>query len=111
MSIGSLSFGSVGAATPLAQSKGSDVDRSQQESAAQEGQLQNDLKAEQAAGIGQTDGDEHEIEERDADGRRPWELARKRKKPPLAQAPTAPEEAPHSRDATGQCGNALDVTG
>ena len=111
MSIGSLGFSGVGAATPLAQSKGADVDRAQHDSTAQEGQLQNDLKAEQAAGVGQTDGDEHETEERDADGRRPWELPRKKKTISFEESSAAVEKASPSRDATGQCGNALDLTG
>jgi hypothetical protein len=108
MSVGPLSFAGSAAATPLAQSKGSDVDRAEQETAAQQREFQHELKAEQAAGIGQTDGEEHETEDRDADGRRLWELPAKK---PAVTEETAKAEELHSRDVTGQCGNQLDLTG
>ncbi|HZZ28761.1 MAG TPA: hypothetical protein VFE46_12230 [Pirellulales bacterium] len=112
MSIGSLGFAGIGAATPLAQAKGTDTDREAQETTAQQTQQQTDLQAEQAAGIGQTDGDEHETEERDADGRRPWELPAKKKNAAKAAETALPSLPPvPSRDATGQCGNTLDLTG
>lgn len=109
MSIGPLSFAGSAAATPLAQSKGSDVDRAEQETAAQQREFQHDLKAEEAAGIGQTDGEEHETEDRDADGRRLWELPAK-KAVGKTEAENA-DDANGSRDATGECGNQLDLTG
>ena len=110
MSIGSLGFAGIGASTPLAQAKGTDADREAQETTSQETQQQTDAQAEQAAGVGQTDGEEHETAERDADGRRLWELPAKKKAAAKAAAPVL-EESPHSRDASGQCGNALDLTG
>ncbi len=111
MSVGPLSFVASGAATPLAQSKGSDVDRAEQETSAQERQFQHELKAEQAAGIGETDGEEHETEDRDADGRRPWELPPKKGEPKAETDAASTDEPMHSRDATGACGNQLDLTG
>jgi hypothetical protein len=111
MSIGSLGFAGIGAATPLAQSKGADTDRAAQETTIQQTQTQSDLQAEQAAGVGQTDGDQHETEDRDADGRRPWELPAKKKNPPVPAAAPPDDPLPSSRDATGQCGNGLDLTG
>jgi hypothetical protein len=110
MSIGSLGFAGIGAATPLAQTKGTDADREAQESTAKEMQQQTDAQAEQAAGVGQTDGDEHETADRDADGRRLWELPAKKKAVAKATASVV-EESTHSRDASGQCGNELDLTG
>jgi hypothetical protein len=110
MSIGSLGFGAIGAGVPLAQTKGSDVDRAEVESSAQQRQVDHELKAEQAAGIGQADGEEHETEDRDADGRRLWERMGK-KKPADEPAASPIEEAPHSRDATGQRGIELDLLG
>jgi len=87
------------------------TDRAAQETTAQQTQQQSDYQAEQAAGIGQTDGEQHETEDRDADGRRPWELPPKTK-PPVAAEPTSSDQSePHSRDATGQCGNSLDLLG
>jgi hypothetical protein len=108
MSVGPLSFASLGAGTPLAQAKGSDSDRIEQESSAAQGKFHNDLKAEEAAGIGQTDGEDHETEDRDADGRRLWEL-------PPKKAETTAEgiagETEHVRDPHGALGNELDLIG
>ena len=75
MSIGPLSgiAGSV-AGTSLAQTRGSEIDRAQQESAARELRARSEQKAETAAGVGQADGDNHQTAERDADGRRLWEF-------------------------------------
>lgn len=97
------------AGTSLAQSKGSDVDRTQQDSAAQQRRVQTDQKAESAAGIGETDGEDHAAGERDADGRRLWE-----------QMPGGSENGPGqdndpgrhgSKDPTGQSGSLLDLSG
>jgi hypothetical protein len=111
MSVGPLGFFSSIAATPLPQSKGSDADRTAQETAGQTAQASNAAKAENAAGIGQTDGEEHGAAERDADGRRLWEKSPDKKHPvvlsPEATAPTAMQ----SKDATGESGTQLDLTG
>jgi hypothetical protein len=111
MSIGSLGIAGIGVGMPLSQAKGTDADRTVQETTAQKGEAQSDLRAEQAAGVGQTDGDEHEIEEREADGRLPWQWpAANRDRTAQGAAPNQPP-LPSSRDATGQCGNMLDLTG
>jgi hypothetical protein len=111
MSVGPMGFFGSIAATPLAQSQGSDVDRAAQDSAGQSRQASNEAKAENAAGIGQTDGEEHAAAERDADGRRLWEKPPGKKDP--AGAPPAPAAVPPplSKDASGQSGNQLDLTG
>jgi hypothetical protein len=67
-------------------------------------------QAEQAAGIGHAEGDS-EATDRDADGRRPWEL-NSRPQPTAAKA--GPAENPTSalsKDPTGQRGNELDLSG
>lgn len=116
MSVGPMGFFGSIAATPLSQSKGSDVDRAAQESNGQSGQASNAAKAESAAGIGATDGEEHGAAERDADGRRIWEKSPGKKKP-TADLPAAPPADPDgtppplSKDATGESGNQLDLTG
>ena len=101
MSIGPMSSiaGSV-AGTSLAQTRGSDIDRAQQESAARELRDRSDEKAEMAAGIGQADGDNHQTAERDADGRRLWEFPRRQAagdaghdEPPRPRAKTPPARA------------------
>ena len=58
---------------------------------------QYEQKATAAAGVGETDGEEHQTGERDAaDGRRPWEF------PPVKpKNPDDPAKSPHSRDASG----------
>jgi hypothetical protein len=112
MSLGPLGAVAASAAgSPLAQTKGSDVERAQQETSNQARQVQANLKAENAAGIGEADGEDHETAERDADGRRLWEG------PPQGPAADQAEEAPaapdarRSKDPTGHCGNLLDLTG
>ncbi len=108
MSIGPMGgIGASAAGSPLAQTKGSEVDRAQHDTSSQQRRVQNEKKAESAAGIGETDGEDHETSERDADGRRLWEKTGKNS--------TAGEEDPaeqrHSKDASGQWGNLLDLSG
>ncbi len=110
MSMGALG-GIVGSAAgaPLSQTAGSETERAQKDSAAQHRQIDANQKAEQAAGIGQTEQDQ-ESSDRDADGRRLWEG------PANSAKDAKNEEAPdallrQSKDATGQSGTQLDVTG
>ena len=112
MSLGPLGgIAGSAAGSPLAQTKSSDVERAQQDTGNQQRRVQTDQKAEDAAGIGETDGEDHETAERDADGRRLWE------EPAPGSAPDAPEEDAsrpvdrRSKDTTGQAGNLLDLTG
>jgi hypothetical protein len=128
MSIGPMGFFSVIAATslqtsalaaPLAQTQGSDVDRVATEVAEQATESDGDTKAETAAGVGQTDGEEHSANDRDADGRRLWE-----KPLGLAEDGASTDEESDgkseestagvehaSKDATGESGNQLDLMG
>ena len=112
MSVGPLGgLPASAAGSPLAQSKGSDVERTEQDAAGQQRRVQTDQKAENAAGIGEADGEDHETAERDADGRRLWEA------PPEGPAADEVEEGPAglehrlSKDATGQAGNLVDLSG
>jgi hypothetical protein len=106
MSIGSLG-GILGSAagTPLAQAKGSDVDRAGQEATAQARAAAADKAAENAAGIGET-AEDQQASERDADGRRLWETDERKKQEEAAQQPPR-----QSKDASGQSGNGLDLSG
>lgn len=109
MSVGPLvSIAASMAGTPLAQSRGSDVERSSQDGVRVERQVAGELTAELAAGIGATD-QEHEASERDADGRRMWEATSKQK--PETHADTNETSERKARDATGQCGTQLDLSG
>ncbi len=116
MSIGPMGFFSSIAATPMAESQGSDVDLAVQEASVQAHEISQNIKAENAAGVGQTDGEEHETADRDADGRRLMEkpLAKKKRiarQPESASDATAAEEPHLSRDASGASGNELDLSG
>ncbi len=108
-----MDFFSSIAATPLAQTQGSDVDRAALETAGQARQVANDLKAENAAGVGQTDGEEHQSSDRDADGHRLWENTpgKPAKHASAAADQSPPAVPPASKDPTGQSGNQLDLTG
>ncbi len=112
MSVGPMGFFGSIAATPLSQSRGSDVERASQESTGQSAQTASETKAENAAGIGAADGEEHGAAERDADGRRIWEKApnKKRTAAPAADVPAEPPSA-LSKDPSGTSGNQLDLTG
>ena len=110
MSVGPLGgIAGSAAGSPLAQTQGSDVERAGQDTSNQQRRIQNEQKAESAAGIGETDGEDHETAQRDADGRRLWE------EPPGTRETTEAGEdaaAPRqSKDASGQSGNRLDLTG
>ena len=111
MSVGPMGMVGSTAGAPLAQSQGSDVDRAQQDTASQARQTQMSETAEQAAGVGHTEQDE-EATDRDADGRRPWELG----PTPLAGALDEGEPAPDvascpSKDPSGLTGSQLDLQG
>jgi hypothetical protein len=113
MSIGLLSnIGGSVAGTSLAQVRGSDVDRSQQDQSTSQLRAQGAEKAELAAGVGQTDGDDHQTADRDADGRQVWQLRRGAPAPQNGQ-PEDEAGPPEGRvkDPTGQSGNMLDLSG
>lgn len=99
------------AGSPLAQTKGPDTEMAQQEQARAERRAQSNQRAENAAGVGEADGEDHQTAERDADGRRLWEEnpAGGHKETPQQQG--RPGDPPRSRDASGQRGNLLDLSG
>ena len=109
MSVGP--FGGVtgaAAGTPLSQSSGSDVDRTRQDAVSQQRKAQAAEKADDAAGIAKTDGEDKESHDRDADGRRLWEKQPEGEEPAAEDEPESPRK---SRDATGMSGNQLDLSG
>jgi len=109
MSIGPLSSiaGSV-AGTSLAQTRGSEIDRAQQENGARELLARSEEKAELAAGVGQADGENHQTAERDADGRRLWEFSRRKIE---EDADNDESRRQRSKDPTGESGGLLDLSG
>lgn len=105
MSIGPLGHVTASAAgSPLAQTKG-DANQAKHAADVQQRRAAVDQKAESAAGIGETDGEDHETEERDADGRRVLEIPSREKKEQEDDQPQA------SKDATGELGRLLDLSG
>ena len=110
MSIGPLGLVSSIATTPLSLAKGSEVQRAQQDAAAQAREAQSGERAEAAGGLGEAEG-EKEVNERDADGRRLWERALAPNKPPNDLDQNSAEPPPASKDPTGQAGRNLDLSG
>jgi hypothetical protein len=102
--LGGVNFSAAG--VPLAQTKGSDADRAAQDVGSQQRNVVFEQKAEAAAGIGETDGEDHQTGERDADGRRPWQLPPEKKNPADDSS-----NRPQCRDTTGESGNLLDLSG
>jgi hypothetical protein len=84
----------------------SDLPRAQIEAAARKRQQALDLKAEQAAGVGQPDDDEFKAEDRQADGRLPWQV------PESAAGPSEATESNANQipDAVNGRGLNLDLT-
>jgi len=106
MSVGPTGFIGSFAGTPLSQSKGSDVERARAERANQQRNVASESQAEKAAGIGATDEDQAAAD-RDADGRKLWEVE---ENAPQQQSDAAEEApTPQSRDASGQSGSHLDL--
>lgn len=110
MSIGPTG-GIVGSAAgaPLSQTKGSDAERTVEETAQQLRRDKSNESSEKAAGIGKTDEDQ-EVSDRDADGRRIWEIDEKAKHEEHEDE-EEPQANRQSRDASGDSGNALDLSG
>jgi hypothetical protein len=97
------------AGAPLSQTAGSETERVQKDALHQQRQSDSSQQAEGAAGIGQTDEDQ-QSSERDADGRRFWEAPATRQSKE-ANKETTETVVRQSRDASGQSGTQLDLTG
>lgn len=102
MSIGPLGFVGSAAAAPQAQ-RASDTEQARAADAEQSRAAASEERADSAAGVGQM-AEDQEVSERDADGRRPWEQTEREKKR------QTPDPAP-SKDASGERGKTLDLTG
>jgi hypothetical protein len=86
----------------------SDLSRAQIEAAARKRQHALDLKAEQAAGVGQPDEDEFKAEDRQPDGRLPWQAPEE----PLERTSGEPlAQTSASDDPSGRRGTNLDISG
>ena len=108
MSVGSTGIVGSLAGGQLQQSQGADAETVQHAARDQARRAQSARNAEAASGVGETEQD-HETEERDADGRRLWEKQTKDAKvePPVADpVPPAP-----AKDPSGERGSQLDLLG
>ena len=103
MSVGPLGNVAGLGGAPLAQSRAAET-AGQQEAAAAERTDRSTQRAAQAGGIHAADA-ENETHERDADGRRPWEL------PGSPQSEKEPQPFARPRDPSGAAGQHLDLTG
>lgn len=104
MSIGptGIPVGAVG--TPLAQTAGLEADRVAHQLNIMRRRVYHGRKAEAAAGVAEPDGEDHELADRDANGRQPVDV------PPEREA-NASASSPKSKDHRCECGNLLDLTG
>ena len=110
MSTGALgAIGSV-ATGQLQQTRSAEADRATQEVSNQTRHAESNRRANDAAGIGETQR-EGETSERDADGRRLWERSEKPKQnapeDPSAESATTSQ----SKDPSGIAGNQIDLSG
>jgi hypothetical protein len=83
----------------------SDLSRTQIEAAARKRQQALDSHAEQAAGVGQPDDDEFKAEDRQPDGRQPWQFPES-----AAGQSDVAEDANQIPDAISGRGTNLDLT-
>jgi len=110
MSMGPLGIAGSIAGSPLAQTAGTDRDRSAQDVASQSRQVKASEKAEAAEGIGQTEEDT-ETSDRDADGRRLWENMDNGNSDQAAEEESVDATAHRTKDHTGLTGNQIDLSG
>lgn len=109
MSIGSLGIVGGLAASPLSQ-RAAETDRAERDTADKARQLKGEVKAEQAAGIGQTEEDSR-ASDRDADGRRPWEFPAGLQSELSGETPVDSAADSRAKDPTGETGGQLDLVG
>lgn len=111
MNIGpAVSVSSSAAGAPLSQTAGAESERAQKDAAAQARRSDADVKAADAAGIGQTEEDQ-QTSERDADGRRLWEDPTQEGTAEGNEAGDAGARQRLAKDPSGASGNTLDLTG
>lgn len=112
-----MSVGPIGgvlssaAGAPLSQTAGSEAERAKAEGASQARTRDAAEQAERSSGVGQTQEDQG-ASDRDADGRRMWELPQEGGGADDQNDPSNTTAASkRAKDATGAAGNSLDLTG
>ena len=96
------------AGAPLAQTKGSEIERAQQDAQVQQRQANSQARTADAAGVAAANGDDIQANDRDADGRRFWERPGPTQAVDEAVEPAVPHQ---SKDPHGESGSQLDLTG
>ncbi len=110
MSVGPMGgIAGSAAGAPLAQTKGSEAERAQKETAGAERKAATDKTAESAAGVGETKEDQ-ESSDRDADGRRLWEIDEEKQAAEEDEIKDV-QARRKSKDPSGKSGNRLDLSG
>lgn len=97
------------ASSSLTLAKGADADRAAAEVAEQVTAIEANEKSDNTAGLGEAE-EQSGASERDADGRRMWELPHKQAEEE-ASANVAPPGVSPVKDASGQRGTQLDLLG
>ena len=115
MSIGPTGIVGSAAGSPLSQAKGTDTEKAQQDTANQANKIRNEKSAEMASGVGETEQDE-QAQDGEPDGRRLWEKTGDGQQEDDTEGQSDSqaepvEETPQSKDASGQRGNNIDLTG
>jgi hypothetical protein len=110
MNVSQVSIIATAAATQLAQTRGSEIDRVQQDTAVHQRAVESTAEAEAAEGIGTTN-EEQATSDRDADGRRPWEIGPQENGDDSANLLTGTPSSQRAKDPTGQAGSQLDLSG
>ncbi len=109
MSVGpAVSILASAAGTPLAQTKGSEIDRARRETDAFQIKLHQESQADAAAGVAASDGQGKSITERDADGRQAWEIPHR---PAKTKTIPAAGRRPMAYDPANDSGTELDLCG
>ncbi|EAQ81270.1 hypothetical protein [Blastopirellula marina] len=101
------------AASPLAQNASSEVDQNRQATSNQARKADSDQKAIKASGVGDPD-ESQEVSDRDADGRRLWEIQDEAEELLADTEHPEDEEPPKNHkglDPSGQTGRVLDISG
>jgi hypothetical protein len=96
------------AGAPLAQTKGSEIDRRRLETDRSRAAVESERRVDTAAGVAEADGEQNRVGDDGAGDRPGWEHSKSAKRR-SKQASAAAE--PTSRDATGQSGNEIDLCG
>jgi hypothetical protein len=99
------------AGSSLAQASGPDTTLAHQDVFVQQRGIESAQQAEDAQGIGLTDGEDNQTNERDADGRTPWMLGARHPAPAADETADDSTAAAEPSDSSDDPGSHLDLSG